>query len=90
MADVKQQREHYLDHQSITPEITLPYQHHAFTVAHHPPNSMHSTQSTSQWGTADDHIHNCTGAAATSLGVPSFSFDEDSDLDSPTGYEYTP
>lgn len=87
VADVKQQRERSQDHQSTTPEIALPYQHHFLTSAHHTPSLTHSVQSTSQWGAAaEDHRHSCNAAVTASAGIPLFSFDDDSDLDSPTGY----
>ena len=75
VADVKQQREKSHDHQSATPEITLPYQPHPSTSTQH---ATHSVASTSQqW--SDGH--------GDKAGVPMFSFDDDSDLDSPTGYD---
>ena len=77
VADVKQQRERTHDHQSTTPEITLPYQPHPSTSTQHAPYTTHSVPSTSQqW--SDGH--------SDKTRVPSFSFDDDSDLDSPTGY----
>ena len=77
VADVKQQKERHQE--STTPEITLPYQHH---YLHSATNSLSQHGATN---TVDDGFSVGTSTSSVA-GPPVFNFDDDSDLDSPTGY----
>ena len=92
VADMRQQKEQFQDQQTTTPEITLDYQHHPSQHGHR--DNVFPSGQRSSWGpppVIGEAVHREPARPSNEplgMALPKFSFDNDSDLDSPNRYMY--
>lgn len=90
VADVRQQKVQYQEQQTITPEIALDHQHHTTQHADRD-NVFQCTQKGSRGpppmiGGVMHGEHARPSNKPLGMALPKFSFDDDSDLESPNRY----